>query len=360
MNSGIKPHTVSHLEIPGCSDLPKEKGETYLELVFTLKDATNWAAAGHEVAFGQLQLTTPATLSTLKSLSASTGPKYTQISPQILEITSSTGTTWKFNIIHGSLASWKTSSGEELLHTAPILDFHRAFTDNDTGEFAQSWKWGRLSQAKTHVRSVSWNASEDSLIITVQARIAPPVLEWAVHTTFTYTFTDKHLSIKVKGTPSGSTLPNTFARIGLTFSLNNINSATWFGRGPGGSYSDKKLSQKYGTYDLPIADLFTDYEFPQESGNRTDVRWVEFKSAKGGLKATFGDLPGASFAASHYRMEDVQECGHPYELRKRAREETVVRLDWAHHGLGTGSCGPVTMEEYVLRSGEFEYEVLLE
>jgi beta-galactosidase len=195
----------------------------------------------------------------------------------------------------------------------------------------------------------------------VDTRIAPPVLEFSVDTTITYTFTGRNVSIRVKGSPRGQNVPYTFARIGLTLALNGMETAAWFGRGPGESYRDKKRSQKYGNYSLPISELFTDYEFPQETGNRTDVRWVEFTGVRGGrLKASFGNLEEASFSALHYTTKDLDECEHPYELYKRKREETIVRLDWAHHGLGTGSCGPATLQEYELRSGPFEYEILLE
>lgn len=179
-------------------------------------------------------------------------------------------------------------------------------------------------------------------------------------TTLTYTFTDNHVSIKVKGKPRGFTFPSTFARIGLTLGLNDIDRATWFGRGPGESYRDKKIAQRFGTYHAPIDELFTDYEFPQESGNRTDTRWVQFQGKKGGMKASFGNLEEASFSALHYDTKALDEAKHPYELYKSKKEETIVRLDWAHHGLGTGSCGPATLPKYVLKAGDFEYEVLLE
>ncbi|KAK2627057.1 hypothetical protein QTJ16_003023 [Diplocarpon rosae] len=78
------------------------------------------------------------------------------------------------------------------------------------------------------------------------------------------------------------------------------------------------------------------------------------------LKARFGDLQEASFQASRYRTADVDQAKHPYELEKSRTEKTLVRLDWAHQGLGTGSCGPATLEEYKLAVGDFEYEVLLE
>lgn len=198
------------------------------------------------------------------------------------------------------------------------------------------------------------------MVVVVNTRIAPPVLEWSVDSVFTYTFTSEHLSIKVKGIPQGFTLPKTFARLGLTLSLNDIDSATWFGRGPGESYRDKKLSQKIGTYTSSIDDLYTNYEFPQESGNRTDTRWVHFHGKHGGLKAYFGDLEETSFTGLHYSTRDLDDAKHPYDLINKKKKETIVRLDWAHHGIGTGSCGPFTLPEYALESEEFEYEVLLE
>lgn len=186
------------------------------------------------------------------------------------------------------------------------------------------------------------------------------MFNWSVDATFTYTFTGERISLKVLGVPRGNRLPDTFARVGLTLALNNITKATWWGRGPGESYSDKKYSQRIGKYSASIGDLFTDYEFPQETGNRTDVKWVEFGGTGPTLKASFGDVEGASFSALHYTTPDLDECRHPYELYNKKKEETIVRLDWAHHGLGTGSCGPATLPQYQLKSKRFEYEILLE
>jgi beta-galactosidase len=249
------------------------------------------------------------------------------------------------------------------LASSPLLTFYRAQTDNDFPQnYGKAWSASFLHESVNHVRSVTWSASAEGVKVVVQARVAPPVLEWSVETTFTYTFTNKHVSIHVAGTPKGVNTPRTWARLGLTFALNNIASATWFGRGPGESYRDKKLAQKFGTYTLPIDALWTAYEFPQESGNRTDVRWVEFagRDEKPALKASFANHEGASFAATHYAVGDVDAAKHPYELEKLKKEETIVRLDWAHHGLGSGSCGPPTLPQYELNSEAFEYEVLLQ
>jgi beta-galactosidase len=354
----IQPGATAKLKIEELQDSPwlsfdEPHTEYLVELKFTLRDSTAWAEAGHEVAFGQLQLTQPPDFRILKELKSPIAPNCIQTSPQVLEI-SGQNNVWKFSIADGSLTSWR-KSGTEIIHTPLDLGFYRALTDNDRPSFGHSWLDSRLHQANGHFRSTTWSSNSDCVTVMVTSRIAPSVFEWSVDTTFTYTFTSEHVSVKVSGVPRGNKLPSTFSRIGLTLSLNSITKATWWGRGPGESYRDKKLSQKIGKYSAPIDDLFTDYEFPQETGNRTDVRWVEFVGAGPSLKASFGPLEGASFSALHYTTADLDDCRHPYELHKRKKEETIVRLDWAHHGLGTGSCGPATLPKYELKSERFEY-----
>lgn len=360
---GIEAGTKSTLKLEHIQEalqyfLKGSNAEFQLEISFTLKNPTPWAEVGHEVAFGQFQLQPPPKLQLLKDLGPSTAPKCTQISPQTLEI-SSVENIWTFNVANGSLISWR-KSGTELIHTPLELGFYRALTDNDRPSFGWSWRNSRLHQANSHFRSTTWSSNSKGVTIEVHSRIAPPVFNWSVDATLTYTFTAQRVGLKVSGVPRGDRLPDTFARIGLTLALNNTTKATWWGRGPGESYRDKKFSQRIGKYSASIDDLFTDYEFPQDSGNRTDVRWVEFAGTGPTMKAYFGDLEGASFSALHYTTADLDECRHPYELYKTKKEETIVRLDWDHHGLGTGSCGPPTLPKYQLKPGRFEYEILLE
>ena len=123
--------------------------------------------------------------------------------------------------------------------------------------------------------------------------------------------------------------------------------------------------------------MVTPYEFPQENGNRTDVRWVELLGERltptptpGGvveegprrlLRARYGDFEGASFSVLPWGAEELEEARHPYELEGMRRKGRVVHLDWMHHGLGTGSCGPETLPEYTLEAGrEYEVEVVLD
>ena len=359
--AGVLPGHTAQLVTPKrlIDDLP---GEGYLTLRFVQRDATNALPAGHEIANGQILVRGPAPFS---QHVAPGKVSVSQESSTVLQITTSTST-FSFSLIKGVLLSW-CRSGVELIYAqkGPLLDFYRPLTDNDRPIDGAEWLRKRLHQLTISTRSVRWHSSDSNVTIVVEARAAPPVLEWSIDVTTTYTFLPSgSVRIAVQGKPQGLNLPSTLARVGVTMSLvPGMEQVTWFGRGPGESYRDKKLSQLFGTYKKPVDELWTEYEFPQESGNRTDVRWVNVSDGTNGgasLSARFGQQEGFSFQASHYCSEDVDRAQHPFELAKMKKPETILRLDAFHHGLGTAACGPNVLDEYALKSEPFEFEVLLE
>jgi beta-galactosidase len=359
--SNIAAGQTFELELPKISDV---QGEVLLDISFVLKEATPYLEAGFEIATAQIPITAT---SPLQRPASSKGNVEVSASRNLLKI-SSGESTWDFNTLHGTLTSW-TKSSVELITKAPELDIYRASTDNDIPQDGWDWQDKCLRLAKPTTRKVEWTQpSADTLTIIVHQRLAPPTLSWSIESSLTYTFrADGSLSIKVTGTPRGENLPRTLPRIGLVMELpHEFQQVEWFGRGPGESYRDSKLSQRVGKHSASsIDELWIDYEVPQESSNRTDTRWVALSNGKDvSLLAQF--VSGSEerklfdFQASHYRMRDVAEAGHPYELRRKKREDVVLRLDAEHHGLGSGSCGPRTLDEYSLLMGKFEFEVLLQ
>lgn len=364
---GIKPHSKAKLVLGG---VPKTfAAEALLQIEFAMREGTQWSYPGQVVASTQLPLSPPKSLVLLKTLTNPAGPRV-QMSDGALHFQLTNGTTFGFNTLNGSLNSLVRATKPHLnLITEPMtLDFYRALTDNDRGgRFGQQWLDRRLHQTRNHFTRITTTEEDNAFKIVVEGRIAPPVLAWGVDTVTTFTLTSEYCSIHIKATPRGLLLPDTFARFGLTFGLKDVKIVEWFGRGFGESYCDKKLSQHVNTYGTSVDGLFVDYEFPQDCGNRTDVRWVEFREGWGGsedgrlMRARFGDHEGASFSAMHYTTKDLDECTHPYELHKRRRDDTIIRLDWYHHGLGTGSCGPATLPQYELRTNQdFDVELLLD
>ncbi|KAI0203650.1 hypothetical protein F4808DRAFT_449173 [Astrocystis sublimbata] len=366
--SGVKPHTEATLMIGGVSTFSTE---VWVQLVFTTRPDSKWAPPNYVVARGQVQLTPAKSLSQIKALAPpSTDGPVIQRKDDFLYATIANGTTFGFDTSSGTLSSLTQTANPELnLITVPFaLDFYRALTDNDRGgPFGKQWLDSRLHQTQNHFTEMHIEETGEACTVKVTSRVAPPVLAWSVDTTTTYTITSQHCSVRIQARPHGLLLPETFARFGLTFGMRNIRIVEWFGRGPQESYADKKQSQFVNTWGWPANNMFYEYEFPQEAGNRTDVRWVELREDYGGdeegrlLRARFGDHEGASFNVLPYSAKDIDECTHPHELRARKRDDHIVRLDWFHHGLGTGSCGPATLPKYQLKTDrDFDVELLLD
>ncbi|OAA80749.1 beta-galactosidase [Akanthomyces lecanii RCEF 1005] len=366
--TSAEPHSETTVTLQGYSpDIVKKLGvEAYVFISFKLREDTNWADAGHQLAFGEIQISKPAAISESLSMQL-TAPKahIRKTSDTGLEITSATGASkWSFDLVRGTLNGWNRSSqpGLNLLSEGFTMDFYRAQTDNDSHGHGRKWSDSRLHQTGMHVRQVKWMSVSGGAQIEVAARIAPPVLAWAVDTVFTYTFRGDSIHLHVHGKAYGNDLPDTFARYGISAGIKGITNVAWWGRGPGESYRDKKLSQSVGNWSSGVDGLFMDYEFPQDGGNRTDVRQVEFHGENGRiLRANFGAQDGASFNALHYSTMDIDAAQHPYELHHKKRHDSVVKLDWMHHGLGGASCGPWTLPQYCLYTNqEFDVEVLLD
>jgi beta-galactosidase len=415
---GVRPGAKAAIFIPSAM-ASSERGE-YLEVSFALKKDTNWARAGHEVAFGQIPISIPSPQLRRSAVFAPPMPAArlppaaarpivshmtTRYGTPVLRVETKTNT-FEFDKTTGLLCSWVTGDGTQVFANGangvspssdgqgqPLMniDFYRPLTDNEAGNDGREWREGRLHQMRMHLKAFSCDeraegaegAEQDggSVIVDVKHRIAPPVFNWSVDTSITYTISASgSLSLHVKGKPRGSRLPRTWARIGLTLVLAPAyadGTAKWYGRGPGEAYSDSKMAQRVGNWECGVRELGTSYEFPQENGNRADVRWVAFSQGgrdsdnegKGEIRASFGKQTGCSFSALPYSCGELDQAGHLYELESlaAARQERdggkgklFVRLDWKHQGLGSGSCGPRVGEEYELKVEEFEVQLMLE
>ena len=94
---------------------------------------------------------------------------------------------------------------------------------------------------------------------------------------------------------------------------------------------------------------------PQEHGKKTDVRWAALSNTDGtGLLVLSDSLLQVS--ASHFRDEDLYGALHTNELTPL--RETILNLDAAQCGLGGASCGPGTLDRYLVWPGEFRLRLL--
>ena len=105
----------------------------------------------------------------------------------------------------------------------------------------------------------------------------------------------------------------------------------WYGRGPQETYWDRKTGGEIAIYESTVDDWVYDYIRPQDTGNRTDVRWATWTNAAGlGLKVT-GEVP-LSVSAWPYSQTDLEAASHSYELPRR--DVNIVFIDDKLHGVG--------------------------
>jgi beta-galactosidase len=132
----------------------------------------------------------------------------------------------------------------------------------------------------------------------------------------------------------------------------------WFGRGPQENYWDRNTGAAVGRYRMSVEELFFPYIEPQESGNRTDVRWVSFTDRAGtGLKAT--GMPLLYFSAWHFDAGELERRKHPSEIVRA--DDITVNLDYRQMGVGgDDSWGAWPHREYRLPARAYEYRFRLE
>jgi beta-galactosidase len=358
----IKPGAEAELMLPA-TDIPNTQ-EALIDLSFRVRENSSWVDAGHELAWAQVPVS---------SISSLTRPK-AQISSRLsvqrhessIEITG-THSKWVFDLVAGRLISWN-KNGDDIMAAPLEPSFYRAPTDNDAPGDGTDWKDRLLHLASTRSTNVDWYENNGDFVVRMKQKFCPPVLSWSIDLESIYTFDRSgSLSLTVKGKPRGRNLPTTLPRTGMTLGLTKyFQHVNWFGRGPGESYRDMKLSQRIGRHTFSsIDDLWTAPEYPQECSNRTDTRRLEMSNGETSLLVQFFEpsIPEErrtfDFMASHYDVKDIDEARHPIELERKKKEDVILRLDSEHHGLGTGSCGPKTLDQYALKTMDFEFGVLL-
>jgi beta-galactosidase len=143
------------------------------------------------------------------------------------------------------------------------------------------------------------------------------------------------------------------ARVGTVLeTVPGLEQAEWFGLGPHESYPDRMRGARVGRWRSTVSDLYVPYVRPQENGGRAGVRWIELRNEAGrGIRIELGQPSQVS--ATHFRAADLAAASHDVDLVPRP--ETILHLDAAHRGLGTASCGPDTLPQYLVGPGTYRW-----
>jgi len=162
--------------------------------------------------------------------------------------------------------------------------------------------------------------------------------------------------LDLQGLPSDRELP----RIGLQGQVDRaLSTIRWYGRGPFENYIDRSTAAHLGIYQLTLDEFYRDYVKPQESSNRTDIRWFELLDAgRRGLRVTAGST--VDFSVWPHTQEEIASRRHPHRLARA--EGNVVNIDLRQRGVGgdTGwASGSMANPPYRIAPGIYEYRFTL-
>ncbi|MBN1310311.1 MAG: DUF4981 domain-containing protein [Anaerolineae bacterium] len=158
-------------------------------------------------------------------------------------------------------------------------------------------------------------------------------------------FIDTH----IMPAPDLPPLPRVGFQMGLPASFEGV---SWYGRGPHETYADRKSGAAVGLYQGTIDEQYVPYIMPQENGNKTDVRWAAFLANTGVGLFVLG-LPLMNFSAHHYTIQNLAEARHTTDLS--SQETVTVNIDLAQCGLGSASCGPGVLPQYLLDAEQYRF-----
>ncbi len=254
--------------------------------------------------------------------------------------------TLTFDAFLGTISSWDYN-GTPLLTRGPLLNLWRAPTDNDI-HTAVEWRQVGYDHLIHRISRVEVEIDNPKVVkIRIEASLACKSASPAFRCVYGYTiFGNGDIFIETGLSPAKENLPN-LPRVGLQLGLvSKMDNFEWYGRGPHENYPDRKESALVGIYHGKVKDQYVPYIRPQEYGNKCDVRWAAVTDLRGVGLLVVG-MPLMNISVHQYRDQDLTQARHTDELKRC--DETILNLDWLQSGLGSNSCGPGPLEEYLIK-----------
>jgi beta-galactosidase len=354
-NLGVAPRQTAKVKLPVTYARQPSGKEYFLNVSYRLKAAEPFLPKDFAVADEQFALSTFAS---------------TVVAPSAAPLAAAqTATEWTgkgknfsvtFDLTTGAIKSY-TYNGQKLIGSGGgQISFWRPMTDNDHGaqlnDKLRVWRdAGKAEPTTVKVTQVgeAYRIVAEKSLLGGDAKLTQT---YTVDGSGTIAVVNSFE--KIKG--EHPMLPKFGACFVVPKQYSNL---TYYGRGPWENYVDRCYSANVGLYKSAVDEQFFPYVRPQETGNKTDVRWLTLTDKKGnGLKIT-GELPIA-FSALFYSIDDLdpekdRNQRHAGELAKRS--EVYLNVDYRQMGVaGINSWGALPLEQYRVKYGSYRYAYFIQ
>ncbi len=252
-------------------------------------------------------------------------------------------------------------NGMSILHEGAQLrpNFWRAPTDNDMGAGLQQ-KYVVWKNSKLELKSLE-HATENGMVV-VKAQYDMP--EVSAKLALTYRI-NKEGAIEVTQSMTAdknAKVSNMF-RFGMRTELNkDMSYIQYYGRGPIENYADRNHSEFIGKYQQTVDEQFYSYIRPQETGNKTDIRWWN-QTTRGGNGIQFVGAEPFSASALHYTIESLDDGWEKDQRHSELVPQTDyvnMCIDKVQSGLGcVNSWGTLPLEKYQLPYQDYTFTFVI-
>ncbi|WP_297095029.1 glycoside hydrolase family 2 TIM barrel-domain containing protein [uncultured Draconibacterium sp.] len=350
-NLNIEPGMKKQVKISSAYDL-KSGQEYFFTVLFSLRQNNSWAEAGHIVAWDQFQI-----FEVLPNTQVKTKPAAELQLSESADNYEISGEGFQFQLSKnkGEVRSIKYD-GQEVLSTPIVPNFWRVPNDNDKGsKYQETLACWRRASTDRKVETVEAKAfGNDSIKISVSSRLPVFGTEYfVIYTIYNTGILQVNCQMELEdGVPE---LP----RFGMQFQIpDSYSQMQWYGRGPYETYQDRKSGAGIGLYSGKVDEQSYSYVYPQENGNKTDVRWVTFVNSEGrGIKIS--GIPTVNVSAWSYSMEDLEKATHAYQLPNRSFYS--VQVDYKQRGVGgNNSWGQKPLKKYRMLDKQYSYSYRIE
>jgi len=237
-------------------------------------------------------------------------------------------------------------------------DFFRAPTDNEQLGIAayldDKWK-ERFQGLADHVYVLrKWTIKQNPEGLQLKISLKVPGFPASIRMEYSFR-NDSRVDVTLQGRPRRE-----MVRFGTRMMIpSRFRQVSWYGRGPQECYIDRKSAAVVAVHEADADQLSFDYLNPQESGNRTDVRWVSFSDGGSALTFSAADGKTIDFSARFASREDVAAAAHAHEISKS--EKLHVHIDGGQRGVGGSIPGVLNlMKKYrmkAFRKYRFRYSI---
>ncbi|MCB9211447.1 MAG: DUF4981 domain-containing protein [Ignavibacteriales bacterium] len=343
----------------------KHGREYFLKLAAITNKETDLIPIGYELAWDQFKLPFS---NPYQYLDSSGNLRLNVIKTKTQMIFSGSNFEIQINTQNGIIDSY-LYYGKQLILSGPQPNFWRAPTDNDLGNDMQNWAkvW---KEASLNRKSIDYQILEETTnSASIKFRYQLPIVQSYYEIVYKI-IANGSIEIRNSFRPDNNDLPN-IPRYGMSMQLpSEFKYMTWFGRGPHETYWDRKTSGFISLFKGTVWEQFHAYSRPQETGNKTDVRWMSLLNENNiGLLVVGEEL--LSTSAWQFSINDIDysesEKGSesasglvPLSAKHGAdiqpREFITWNIDYKQMGVGGDtSWGRLVHPEYTLPPKEYGY-----